>query len=72
MSLKFIQGEIIMSEKEATKITLIQQIKCVEREIFFRKKCYDRFIIEGKIESQEKASYELKAMQAVLDTLKSL
>lgn len=53
-------------------ITLEQQIKCVEREIFFRKKCYDRFVLENKIESQEKASYELKAMNAVLDTLKSI
>jgi hypothetical protein len=51
-------------------ITLAQQIKCVEREIFFRKKCYDRFVLENKIESFEKANYELKAMNAVLETLK--
>ena len=48
---------------------LAAQIKCVEREIFMRQKCYERFVKEHKIESQEKADYELKTMKAVLATL---
>ena len=52
-------------------ISLEQQIKCVGREIGLRRNVYPKFIISGRI-TQEKADYEIAAMEAVLATLQGL
>jgi hypothetical protein len=52
-------------------VPLEEQIKCVEREIGFRERCYPRWVIEHKM-TQRKMDDELRAMRAVLRTLKGL
>jgi hypothetical protein len=52
-------------------VTLVQQIKCVEREIGMRQRVYPRWI-EAKRMTQKKADEEIAAMQAVLETLRSI
>ena len=48
-----------------------EQIKCVEREIAMRKRVYPRWVAAGKMKS-EAAEHEIRAMEAVLETLTSL
>ena len=52
-------------------ISLEQQIKCVGREIGLRRNVYPKFLMSGRI-TQEKADYEIAAMEAVLETLQGL
>jgi hypothetical protein len=52
-------------------ITIEDQIKAVEREISMRRRVYPKWIISGRM-SQEKAVKEVKAMEAVLETLKEV
>ena len=52
-------------------ISLEQQIKCVGREIGLRRNVYPKFLMSGRI-TQEKADYEIEAMEAVLATLQGL
>lgn len=52
-------------------ITIDEQIKAVEREISMRRRVYPRWV-ENKRMSQEKAVKEVKAMEAVLETLKEV
>ena len=52
-------------------ISLEQQIKCVGREIGLRRNVYPKFLMSGRI-TQEKADYEIAAMEAVLATLQGL
>jgi len=52
-------------------ITIERQIKCVGREIGLRRAVYPRFVATNKI-SQQTADEELAAMEAVLQTLKTL
>lgn len=52
-------------------ITLKDQIACIEREITMRQRVYPRWIEAGRIK-QAKADTEIRTMQAVLTTLKSL
>lgn len=52
-------------------IDIAAQIRCVEREIAQRKRVYARLLAEGKMK-QEKADYEVSAMEAVLATLQTL
>jgi hypothetical protein len=56
-----------MSEEPV--IDLLRQIACVERELALRKGVYGGLIARGRL-SAEKAHYELRAMGAVLETLK--
>lgn len=51
-------------------ITIDEQIKCVEREIFMREQVYPGRVTKHKM-SQEKADREIAAMTAVLATLKA-
>ena len=52
-------------------ISLEQKIKCVGREIGLRRNVYPKFLMSGRI-TQEKADYEIAAMEAVLATLQGL
>lgn len=47
---------------------LERQIKCVRRELAFRRNVYPKFIAKGTMK-QEEADRERAAMQSVLDTL---
>lgn len=49
-------------------ITVAEQLKCVEKEIGFRKRLYPRWIESGKI-SPGKAEYEIKVMESIKTTL---
>ncbi len=49
-------------------IPLIQQIKCVEREIGLRQRVYPGWVVQRRL-SREEADYQIAAMQAVLETL---
>lgn len=49
-------------------VTLMDQIKCVEREIAMRERVYPRQVQTGKMK-QQAADHELAAMKAVLTTL---
>lgn len=49
-------------------MTIEDQIKCVERELKFRERCYPNWVCIGKL-SKKKANYELVTMREVLKTL---
>ena len=53
------------------EIPLEAQIKCVQREITFRKRVYARRISNGRM-SEIFADQQIKLMEAVLETLKGL
>lgn len=53
------------------EIPLEAQIKCVEREITFRRRVYARRISQGRM-SEIFADQQIKLMTAVLETLKGL
>jgi hypothetical protein len=53
------------------EIPLEAQIKCVEREITFRRRVYARRISAGRM-SEVFADQQIKLMEAVLKTLKGL
>ena len=57
--------------KARQMVTIEEQIKAVEREINMRRRVYPRWV-ENKRMSQEKADKEIKAMEAVLETLKKV
>jgi len=50
------------------KISLVEQIACVRREIAMRERVYTRQISAGRLKA-ESAAHEIAAMQAVLRTL---
>lgn len=52
-------------------VTLKDQIACIEREITMRQRVYPRWIEAGRMK-QAKADAEIRTMQAVLATLKTL
>jgi len=52
-----------------SEVSIEDQIKCVEREIQFRKRVYGRLIEQNKM-TLNKALHESKTMKAVLETLK--
>jgi hypothetical protein len=52
-------------------IPIEAQIACVERELGFRRRVYERRVKDGKM-TQAKADSEIEAMTAVLETLRSL
>jgi hypothetical protein len=51
-------------------VSIDDQIKCVAREIALRRTCYPRWVMNGKMKDAQ-ALWELAAMEAVLETLKS-
>lgn len=51
-------------------VSMLDQIKCVRREISMRERVYPRWIEQGKLK-QEVADRELAHMRAVLDTLEA-
>jgi len=54
-----------------SEIPLEAQIKCVEREITFRRRVYARRVSQGRM-SEVFADQQIKLMEAVLETLKGL
>jgi hypothetical protein len=50
------------------KVSIDDQIKCVQREIGMRERVYPRWVEQKKM-TQEKADYEIAAMKAVLASL---
>lgn len=52
-------------------VTLGEQIKCLEREIGYRKRVYPRWVESGKMKLDQ-ADYQVAAMEAALATLKGL
>ena len=55
----------------APMVPISAQIKCVERELTFRRRVYARRVSQGKM-TQHKADEELQAMGAVLCTLQNI
>jgi hypothetical protein len=55
----------------ALPVPLSDQIAAVEREIAMRRRVYPRSVAEGRM-PQARADAELRAMSAVLETLKTL
>jgi len=53
------------------EIPLEAQIKCVEREITFRRRVYARRVSQGRM-SEIFADQQIKLMEAVLETLQEL
>jgi len=49
-------------------ISIRKQIECVDREILMRKTAYPKWVKAGKMK-QEAADYEIKAMEAVRNSL---
>ena len=49
-------------------MTLDEQIKCVKREISYRRRCYPVWVEKGKI-TQEEANYQIECMEYVLNSL---
>jgi hypothetical protein len=54
-----------------TKITLVDQIRCVRREVAMRTSYYPNLIRSGRLRESQ-AEHELQAMEAVLATLEEL
>lgn len=54
-----------------THISLEDQIKCIEKELAFRRKIYPVWIERGSL-MPEGADIEISRMEAVLNTLKGL
>lgn len=52
-------------------VILKDQIACIKREISMRQRVYPRWVEAGRMK-QAKAEAEIRTMQAVLATLKSL
>ena len=52
-------------------VTLTEQIKCVRREIDYRKKCYPKWVAEGKM-TQIEADYQIEVMEYVVNTLQAI
>lgn len=52
-------------------IPLRRQMECVARELTFRRRCYPRWVKEGKM-TQAKADTEIACMEAVLRTLEGV
>jgi hypothetical protein len=50
-------------------VSLVDQIRCVERELRMRRKVYPSWVAQGKMRAAD-AARETWAMQAVLDTLR--
>jgi hypothetical protein len=57
-----------MTGQLALPVTLDEQIKCVERELELRRRVYPRRVADRKM-TPERADYQIRAMQAVLETL---
>ena len=51
------------------KISIADQIKCVERELAMRRRVYPNWVASKKM-TQEKADHEIAAMEAVFDTVR--
>lgn len=49
-------------------ITVAEQLKCVEREIGFRKRVYPKWVEAGKM-AKIKAEHEIKVMESIKQTL---
>lgn len=52
-------------------IPLAEQVACVEREIRMRRRAYPRWVADRRL-AQDKADAELRAMEAVAETLRRL
>lgn len=52
-------------------VTVAEMVACVEREIAMRGRVYPRRVADGKM-TQAKADAEVRAMRAVLATLKGI
>jgi hypothetical protein len=52
-------------------VTLIEQVRCVEREIALRRSVYPRWVAQKRMKASQ-AEHELEAMVAVLATLTEL
>ncbi len=54
-----------------SKVTIQEQLECVERELAYRHRCYPRWVEQGRMQLDQ-ASRELVRMEAVRDTLKAM
>jgi len=52
-------------------ITITEQIDCVQRELRYRRRVYERRVAEGKMTAQL-ADREIARMSAVLETLQGI
>lgn len=51
--------------------TLVEQLRCVEREIKMRERAYPRFVEQGRMTEQQ-AARELATMRDVAETLRGM
>lgn len=51
-----------------SSVPLPEQVACVDRELKMRRRVYPRWVAAGKM-TQEKADSEMRAMEAVLETV---
>ncbi len=52
-------------------VTIDEQVACVEREIKMRRRVYPRWTADQRM-TQAKADAEIRAMEAVLETLRGI
>lgn len=64
-------AETLFPEAAIPPVSLDEQIACVTREIEMREQVYARRVLNHQM-TQKTADRELRAMRAVLDTLKSV
>ena len=57
-----------LSQHGRIKMTLDEQIKCVKREIDYRKRLYPVWVQNGKM-TQNDANYQIECMECVLNSL---
>ena len=57
-----------LSQHGRIKMTLDEQIKCVKREIDYRKRLYPIWVQNGKM-TQNDANYQIECMECVLNSL---
>lgn len=51
--------------------TITEQMKCVKREIDYRRRLYPKWVADGKL-SQHEADYQIEAMEYVYNTLNAV
>lgn len=59
------------SGEYCTNVTLTEQIKCVRRELDYRRRLYPKWVADGKM-TQNEANYEIEAMEYVLNTIQAV
>lgn len=65
------KGVGLFPDEPAPAIDLREQLRCVNRELSYRRVAYPKWVIKGSL-TQSKAEHELACMIAVRDTIMGL